>query len=338
MSKNNCDQNVVRVSKLYLIVGMIGLFFFVFIWIFAGKPEDEWWVRAGWAAFGLLDVILILRYLVWRITYNETEFTVRNMFGVSHTYRYSEITAKDSGVMSLALFVGKKKIELGEVSVDAMAFLFFADQQYSSLTGDRNGLPEAPPKKDLYNGNIEGGTPMFILLVLVFCLGLGIFVFLLIDRESMAQGQETSSWLLLLFMFLLVLGLLYYIVGGLIVGRHPERYSKKTVTRFFKEEYVRPYNRLSVLLEDEDPLSWEELKDEMYNKDLDSFQGDIVLMDYSDDDSRRFAITKTENGYSYAFQRLFRREDDEMDPDDTHQGVWRNLPDCEAKQFFFERR
>ena len=97
--------------KLNLIVGMIGAVFFAIIWYFSIKEE-------GWGAWGfhvvcgffvLLGIVLMLRYLAWRITYNETEFTVRNIFGISHTYRYSQITARESGVQVNKLWIGKRR-------------------------------------------------------------------------------------------------------------------------------------------------------------------------------------------------------------------------------------
>lgn len=319
--------------KLNLIVGTISAVIIAAIWYFSIKNEgwDAWGFHVFYGLMMLLSIILILRYLVWRITYNETEFTVRNILGISHTYRYSQITAMEQGAKESKLYVGSKKIELEGFSLEAMQFFFFAQQQYEKLTGNQEGIPEDWPRNDIFRGNIEGGMPVFIGEVIVLCVSLGIDAFLLVKWDQLNPEQYFETIILMLF---LTLPILLWITCSVIIGRHPERYSRRIVKLFFREQFVRIY-REGARQNAFDPLSWEELKDEMYNKNMDSFRGDIVLMDYNDDDSRRFAITKTENGYSYAFQRLFRLEADEITgPDDRRQGVWKNLPDYAAKQTF----
>ena len=91
----------------------------------------------------------MMRYLVWRITYDETEFTVRNMFGISRTYRYSEITAMEQGVQGSKLWIGKKKITLEGISLESMHFFFYAQQQYEILSGDHDGIPERSRREKL---------------------------------------------------------------------------------------------------------------------------------------------------------------------------------------------
>ncbi len=137
-------MSVVRTTKLNLGVGLIGAVLFTVIWYFSVEKDGwgVWWHHVIWGLLMLLCIILILRYLVWRITYDETEFTVRNIFGISHTYRYSEITEMEQGVQASKLWIGKKRIELEGISLEAMHFFFFAQQQYEKLTGNPAGIPE----------------------------------------------------------------------------------------------------------------------------------------------------------------------------------------------------
>ncbi len=327
MSENDFDKNIVRTTKLNLILGMIGAVFAAVMWYFTvwKKGVGAWWAHAFWGLFMLLDIILVLRYLLWRITYDETAFTVRNMFGVSRTYRYSQITAMEQGVQETKIWLGRKKVELESFSLEGMQFFFFAQQQYEKLSGNHDGIPEDWPKNDIFRGNIEGGMPAFIMEVIILFLGLGMLVILLISRMNSKA---------IIIIAVPELALLIFVVGSVIVGRHPERFSRKIVKLFFREEFVKIYRKDASWQNAYAPLSWEEYKDEMYNKDLASFGGEIVLMDYNDDDSRRFAIIKTENGYIYAFQRLFRTETGEMENLNGRQRAWRNIPDYEAKQTF----
>ena len=257
MSKRGSDENVVRSMKLNLIVGMIGAVFFAIIWYFSIKEE-------GWGAWGfhvvcgffvLLGIVLMLRYLAWRITYNETEFTVRNIFGISHTYRYSQITARESGVQVNKLWIGKKKIELEAWSEEALRFYLFARDQYEKLAGDPEGIPEDWPKNDIFRGNIEGGMLIFIIEVIVLCLGVGLGAFLLFNREYLDPEQYPYAILIAL---LLVLPSLFLVIGSVIVGRHPERYSRKIVKLFFKEQYVRIYRKEAELQDEYDSESGDE--------------------------------------------------------------------------------
>ena len=242
MSKSGSDENVVRSMKLNLIVGMIGAVFFAIIWYFSIKEEGwgAWGFHVVYGFFVLLGIVLMLRYLVWRITYNETEFTVRNIFGISHTYRYSQITARESGVQVNKLWIGKKKIELETWSEEALRFYLFARDQYEKLAGDPEGIPEDWPKNDIFRGNIEGGMLIFIIEVIVLCLGVGLGAFLLFNREYLDPES------------------LFLVIGGVIVGRHPERYSRKIVKLFFKEQYVRIYRKETELQDEYDSESGDE--------------------------------------------------------------------------------
>ena len=96
---------------------------------------------------------------------------------------------------------------------------------------------------------------IFIIEVIVLCLGVGLGAFLLFNREYLDPEQYPYAILIAL---LLVLPSLFLVIGGVIVGRHPERYSRKIVKLFFKEQYVRIYRKETELQDEYDSESGDE--------------------------------------------------------------------------------
>ncbi len=305
---NGTTKQIVKPMKLLFVVGVISSFFFPIIWLLSIKSEGwgAWGFHVVYGSFTFMAIVLILIYLNCRITYTDTDFTVRNILRISRTYRYDQITGIETGE-DTNLRIGKKKITINVMSEGSAGFLAFANQRYKELhnTNYRRGIPEVPPAKDIFNGNIEYGTTIFVMEVILLCAVLAGTVFAYIRT-----GLNGSSLIKVIFTGLAVI-MLIYITGSVVVGRNPGQYSRKVVNLFFKDSVVRSYRISNDRMWELWQLPWEELVVKMYNKDLHTVYGKPVSIVYNKEGDKRYFITKVKKGYRYEFQRLRKLREDE---------------------------
>ena len=238
MDKN---ENIVRLPKFTVIIGIIGLLFFAGAMIFSYSRGAALWVTLGLLFFVLLNLIVIIMTLNWRIAYDDRSFTVRNYFGVSKKYSYDQITGIQRG-LDTTIIVRGKRITIDQIAIGAGEFLCFTETRYSESFNDglEHRIPETPPKKDIFNGNIH--DPVAFICVYVFMeilVTIGLFIAILNLDPSHSDNERLG------FFFFIGAWLVWttYVVMSIHVGRNIEKYSKKVVSLFFKEGYVRSNNR-----------------------------------------------------------------------------------------------
>ncbi len=95
-------------------------------------------------------------------------------------------------------------------------------------------------RHSIFNGNIIRGSGFvfaYILVALLTDLGL---LFCILNNNRYTTQDSRSILLITIVMYVLSR---IYILFSIRIGRHPEKYSRKIVTLFFKEKYVRIYNK-----------------------------------------------------------------------------------------------
>lgn len=118
-------------------------------------------------------------------------------------------------------------------------------------------------------------------------------------------------------------------IGRNIIGRHPERYSKRTIDKYFNEKKAKVSDeRMAELWQ----MPWEELVNAMYDRDIDKLNGKPVMLVYNKERDRRFAVLKDKKCYSYVFQRLCKNEKDDWFSINAVEGEFPAAWECANEQ------
>lgn len=172
------DQTVVW-SKGMLVIGLLGcgLGLLLALWGFLDNGPLGVIALCLGASF-LLGGDIILGYFNCRVAYREEGFTVRNFWGVKRAYTYDQITGIQgtSKSRTIRLHVGGKVVKLEDFTVRREQFLAFAKKQYRK---GHNGeaIPVLPPKKDLFNGNVENPEEQIAVFLVVAVVFLAVLLF-----------------------------------------------------------------------------------------------------------------------------------------------------------------
>ena len=238
------SYNTVRLPKFNVIIGIIGLIFFVGSMIISYIMEAALWITLCILFFVLLNIIIIVMSHNWRITYDDQFFSVRNYFGVSKNYSYNQITSIQSG-LDTTIIVGEKKITIDQIAIGAGEFLCLAEKRYSDSFNDglKHRIPEIPPKKDIFNGNIHNPVEficVYVFMEILVTIGL---VIAILNLDPSHSSNERLGFFIFIGSWLVWTA---YVVMSIHVGRNIEKYSKKVVSLFFKESYVRWNNRSKI--------------------------------------------------------------------------------------------
>ena len=182
---------------------------------------------------------IILGYFNCRVAYREEDFTVRNFWGVKRTYIYDQITGIQGTAKSrtIRLHVGGKVVKLEDFAVGREQFLSFAKKQYRK---GHNGeaIPVLPPKKDLFNGNVENPVDQiagYVIVTLVLLAALVFFGWFLYRDRNNPEAVRKGLTVLAIFggLSLIWIGVLVFIV---YVLRNPQKFSRRFLKFFgFRE-------------------------------------------------------------------------------------------------------
>ena len=115
-------KGIVRLPRIFLVLPLLGggIFAIPTTLIFLEGVSVEILVPGTML---LLSVGLLMYFLHWRIKFNDNQFTYRNMFMYSSTYKYTEITdvRKDRG--DTIIHIKRKRIRVPIESAGATPFL-----------------------------------------------------------------------------------------------------------------------------------------------------------------------------------------------------------------------
>ena len=224
------DQTVVW-SKGMLVIGLLGcgLGLLLALWGFLDNGPLGVIALCLGASF-LLGGDIILGYFNCRVAYREEGFTVRNFWGVKRAYTYDQITGIQgtSKSRTIRLHVGGKVVKLEDFTVGREQFLAFAKKQYRK---GHNGeaIPVLPPKKDLFNGNVENPEEQIAVFLVVAVVFLAVLLFFLICLLMHDAGFEGAKGAWIGFFILTGMFCIWLITAGatLYIQRNVQKFSKK---------------------------------------------------------------------------------------------------------------
>lgn len=233
------DQTVVW-SKGMLVIGLLGcgLGLLLALWGFLDNGPLGVIALCLGASF-LLGGDIILGYFNCRVAYREEGFTVRNFWGVKRAYTYDQITGIQgtSKSRTIRLHVGGKVVKLEDFAVGREQFLSFAKKQYRK---GHNGeaIPVLPPKKDLFNGNVENPVDQiagYVIVTLVLLAALVFFGWFLYRDRNNPEAVRKGLTVLAIFggLSLIWIGVLVF---NVYVLRNPQKFSRRFLKFFgFRE-------------------------------------------------------------------------------------------------------
>lgn len=166
-------------SKGMLVIGLLGCGLWLLLALWGGVDNDAPGVVVLCLVVSFfLGGDIILGYFNCRVAYREEGFTVRNFWGVKRAYTYDQITGIQgtSKSRTIRLHVGGKVVKLEDFTVGREQFLAFAKKQYRK---GHNGeaIPVLPPKKDLFNGNVENPEEQIAVFLVVAVVFLAVLLF-----------------------------------------------------------------------------------------------------------------------------------------------------------------
>ncbi len=235
------DRNIRTVSLssvLFWTGAVIAGIFSVPITVF--RPNELSSDGAVWYVFEaciIVCIFLMLAYINQTIEYTDTEFEVRNIFGRKRVYSYDEITGITAIIVNYGtdriLYCGKKKVKIDALALGGDKFVTFADKLY--MLRNNRGIPYRKRNRDPMNGNMANPWFFFIMYSLVFAFfiilaGLSVY-------RMLAQRDQIGACIVLLAFS--ILGGTFSIFG-ILVGRHPERYSARFCTLFLRAQFWTP--------------------------------------------------------------------------------------------------
>lgn len=192
------DERTVVLPKLILWIGLICSSFFLVIAVIASVTAKEYIAAIVFLAFALLGGSLMLAYRNCRIFYDKTGFTAKSFFGIQRRYTYDELTGISDSKKDVKLYIGKRRVRIGELSIGKEEFLFFAKKQYRRKNNGRV-LPVVRRKnEDSFFNHVEHlGQFIFIyvliLAILFVVLCILIFAFITVDNDDLTYQRMSFS-------------------------------------------------------------------------------------------------------------------------------------------------
>lgn len=164
-------DRTVCLPRFVFFIGLIcGLFFFaiaVYL-LFTRRPTAAMFFYP----FSLLGIILMLGQLNERVTYDEYQFVASNLFGVSRTYSYADITAIQGKQRTVTIYFGKRRVKINELAAGKYQFLSFAKQQYRRIHIGQTipALPDPAHKNrwDIFNGHVDCYGEFLIVYIMMY--------------------------------------------------------------------------------------------------------------------------------------------------------------------------
>ena len=137
-NKNAADNHQVRISPvlciIFNVVLIIGVAFFIFIMLYTNEYPVFIWIL--FACMLAVDIILLIAFYHFKITYDETGFYYQNSFGRRKRYEYTDVRSFSIGrIYTFYLQDGKKiKLEWGHENKER--FLKAVTEGYYKATGN----------------------------------------------------------------------------------------------------------------------------------------------------------------------------------------------------------
>ena len=161
--------HIYRLARGFLWVGLIDLILFICCAVAAPLI----WEKVLFAVIAALGAVIVNAFIMLRVTLRPDEFAVRNFWGVTRTYRYSDITGIEAGPGAVRLHIGSSRVEINGLYRDFPALMTFIAARYRRQCGGKS-IPKAPERRsklDVFNGNVrEPGVFVFVFALIALLL------------------------------------------------------------------------------------------------------------------------------------------------------------------------
>ena len=170
------EHGKVSMPKYAAILGAICFVIFLIFTVIVFCTELSPWMTLLPIGLALVSALFIPLYINYRITYDNNGFTFRNLFRITHTFAYEDVTAIRENYYESFLYMGKHRISVDRYAVGGQEFLILVKQRYSMLHPGQT-LPKVPPSKfDPFKGHISDvGAVLFGIAVGTIFVGLALF-------------------------------------------------------------------------------------------------------------------------------------------------------------------
>ncbi len=182
------EKRVVRFHKAILILGIVIAVFWLAIALICYLSGGGLFNAMVFAAFSLLGLFCIVAYINCRGEYDEDGFSLRSFWGRTKRYKYTDITGIKTEQMDTWIYVGKRRFSVGAFDVGGGEFLKAIRKQYKKAN-DGKAIPRCT--SDIYHGNVEGGSALFALLLIIGAFFAAMWIMLSIGM--MNQNYEKDA-------------------------------------------------------------------------------------------------------------------------------------------------
>ena len=173
------EKNQVVLSKLLPLIGVPSGALFMIPTCILFFSERDLWLSFGFLCFCWLCCSLIAGYLNCRITFTDTEFTVKNFLGFKRTYTYTQIVKFRHTPNHDWVYIGRRRVLVDALAMNGVEFLAHARKRYRIHTGGKS-IPKADrPKWDIFKGNVSSPGELIFAFLLIYGVLLVVFIILL---------------------------------------------------------------------------------------------------------------------------------------------------------------
>lgn len=327
----NFEKGIVKLPKLFQIIGIVCATFFLIIAIILILTSSTIIAPCVFLGFAFLSSCLIVGRLNCVIKYDENGFTHKNFWGIRRKYAYEDVTGISGNRKDVKLFAGKRIIRIDEYAVGGNQFTRTVQKKYR-IAHDGKPIPNVKwGRTDIFNGHVENPGEFIFVYFMMLAITIGGVIFIYVSgrplsyddinykettfahykiedddirlqtqydkvffiitqykdytqnlealknncddktvfdvyyqkrepkneasyydiislgdqngniyltlAQTNAQIRKTTLQCETIFGVLLLFTL-FFVIGSVIVGRHPEKYSKKFIRIFFQDGYV----------------------------------------------------------------------------------------------------
>ncbi len=191
--KKHEKEGEVHLPLAFLIIGIIASLTCLIPAVITAFSERSPWLPLALLLCSLVGSVLIVGFINCRISYDDSGFVYKNLFGVKHSITYDQVTAIKEHVHETYIYMDNRRVMVDEYSVGGATFIDTVKGKYQDLH-DGKTLPHIQKTKgDLFNGNIRD-TSSFVIVFIIGSIGfLGMLLNFTILHNTVYTAENTTE-------------------------------------------------------------------------------------------------------------------------------------------------
>lgn len=224
------EKGTVRLPYFLLIIGIIATTFFTVFSVFTTFQANTEAIVPMF--FAVMSSTMIIGQINYVITFDVTGFTRKTFFGKKQRFEYSDITEISGSTKDVTLYIGKHRVRIAEMAIGKHEFLLYAKKEYRK---HHNGeaIPKRNPHKDLFNNHVDNPGEFIFAYITIYVIIIGTPIVCIINKRP-RNIQCSVCAICGVFFVLMTIA----VITSIIIGRNPQKYSKKVIRMFFKDGYL----------------------------------------------------------------------------------------------------